>query len=285
MSKDFDSLWNYDDPARTEKKFRELLPKMKEPGPRAELLTQIARALGLQGKFEEAHAVLDEAAPLAAGSPTAQVRLLLERGRAWNSSGQPETARPLFQSAWEQARAAGLDFYAIDAAHMLAIIAPPEGQIEWNQTALALATASTDRRARSWMGSLYNNLGWAYHERGAYEDALDMFERALAYRMAQDNPAALRIARWCIGRALRSLGRYEEALEVQQNLTAEFAEAGAAEDGYVCEEMGENLLALGRGVEAREHFARAYELLSRDGWMAQHETARLNRLRDLGEEP
>jgi hypothetical protein len=48
---EIDSLWNFDDPAGSEKKFRVLTPS-------SEVLTQIARAQGLQRKFGEAHATL-----------------------------------------------------------------------------------------------------------------------------------------------------------------------------------------------------------------------------------
>ena len=59
---------------------------------------------------------------------------------------------------------------------------------------------------------------------------------------------------------LRSLHRHEEALTVLQRLEAQ---APDAPDGYVFEELGENLLALGRDAQARDHFAKAWELLSR----------------------
>jgi hypothetical protein len=79
---EFDSLWNYDDPAGTESKFRELLPRAKaagDDGYLAELLTQIARAQGLQQKFEDANATLDQAdALIRPEMKTARVRSLLE---------------------------------------------------------------------------------------------------------------------------------------------------------------------------------------------------------------
>src|SRR5690606_19946505 len=55
---DFDALWDYSQPAATETKFREILPLAQESGDlsyRLQLETQIARALGLQQKFDEAH--------------------------------------------------------------------------------------------------------------------------------------------------------------------------------------------------------------------------------------
>jgi len=80
---------------------------------------------------------------------------------------------------------------------------------------------------------------------------------------------------------LRSLGRVEEALTLQQELLREF-EALGEQDGYVYEELAECLAALGRDDEARPYFARAYEALSRDPWLADSEPARLERLRTLG---
>ncbi len=54
------------------------------------------------------------------------------------------------------------------------------------------------------------------------------------------------------------------------------------EDGYVSEELGECLLALGRADEARPHFQRAYTLLSQDIWLAANEPDRLARLHRFG---
>ncbi len=54
------------------------------------------------------------------------------------------------------------------------------------------------------------------------------------------------------------------------------------EDGYVSEELGECLLALGRSAEARAHFQRAYARLSQDIWLAANEPARLARLHRFG---
>ena len=80
----FDSFWNFDDPAGTESRFRELLPKAREssdPGYLAELLTQIARAQGLQQKYGDAASTLDVDAMLKPEMKTVRVRGLLERGR------------------------------------------------------------------------------------------------------------------------------------------------------------------------------------------------------------
>lgn len=283
---DFDTLWDYDHPAQTEAAFRALLPQAHASGNRAytlELLTQLARTQGLQRDFAAAHETLDQAqALLTAELSRASVRYLLERGRVLNSSGHPEEARPLFELAWEQGLACHEDFHTIDAAHMVAIVAPPEEQLEWTCKGLALVERTTDARARTWGGSLYNNIGWAYHAQAQYHHALEAFQRALAWRHIQGDPREIRIAEWCIARTLRSLGQVEEALRMQQALQEAWRSLGGSA-GYVEEELGECLLTLERPAEARPYFAQAYVKLSHDPWLVATEPARLERLKGLGE--
>lgn len=80
---------------------------------------------------------------------------------------------------------------------------------------------------------------------------------------------------------MRSLGRCAEALAIHESLLEEYQKVNAP-DGYVHEEIGECLLALGRRDEARSHFAAAHNLLSQDPYFSQHETERLERMRSLG---
>lgn len=277
-----EGLWDYNDPAGTEARLNERLTALAdEPALRAELLTQIARAQGLQRRFDDGHRTLDEvAAQLDRLPPRVAARYALERGRLFRSAGRPQEAQPLFLEAWQKANDHGEDAEAIDAAHMLALVIPAE-QLEWNLRALSLAEATDDPRGRRWLGSLWNNIGWTYHERGAFEQALAQFERALAWREQQGQARETRIARWCVGRTLRSLGRYRGALELQRALHAEVELAGEP-DGYIEEELGE-LLLLTKGLEAaRPHFASAYALLAQDQWLAAAEPERLARLKALG---
>jgi len=282
---DFDQLWDYDNPPETEEAFRRLLPAAaSNPSYHAQLLTQIARAQGLQRKFDEAHQTLDEAQRLLTDDLTrAKIRYWLERGRVHNSSKNPHLARPLFLEAWELAASIpGEDFYAVDAAHMLGIVEPPEQQMKWNLKALALAEKSSEPRARNWLGSLYNNIGWTQHEAGEYAQALEMFEKALAWRQEQGRAPEIRIAKWCVARALRSLGRIQAALEMQRAQLREFESLGA-KSGYVFEELGECLLLLHQTAEAQPYFASAYEALSQDPWLVENEPERLQRLKELGD--
>jgi hypothetical protein len=58
-------------------------------------------------------------------------------------------------------------------------------------------------------------------------------------------------------------------------------EALGEKDGYVFEEIGECLFALGRAQEACPFFAEAYEILSMDPSLAGQEPERLARLKSL----
>jgi tetratricopeptide (TPR) repeat protein len=280
--RDFDEQWNYSEPARTAEEFRRILEDTRasrDDDYIAQLLTQLARAEGLQQHFDEAHALLDEAEDLIKGSMSiARARLLLERGRLHNSSGDPDRARPLFLEAWELTRSHGHDFHAIDAAHMLEIASPLEEKIDWNLAACEIAEATSNPRGRRWLGSLYNNRGWSLHELGRLDEALAVFEQRLEY-LRSDDPREdqIAIARWSIAKTLRLLGRAGDALVIQQELART-----TSDDGYVYEELGECLLALGRTDEARPHFARAHALLKDDPWLARDEAERLARLERLG---
>jgi tetratricopeptide (TPR) repeat protein len=278
-------MWNYDNPSATEARFRELIPVARESGDAnyyAELLTQVARSQGLQRKFGEAQVTLDSAyEAIEDERSVGMARYLLERGRVCNSSGEPEVSRGYFLKAHDLASDIGADFYAIDALHMLGIVDPPEKQMEWNLKALDLAEKSVDERARKWRGSLYNNIGWTYHDVGEYDKALSMFEKSLAFREEQDDSAGVLIARWTIARTNRSLGNVEEALEMQLRLEKNVEEYGLPPDGYVYEEIGECLLLLGRAEEAGEYFGLAHAVLSADPYIVANEPDRLRRLEEL----
>ncbi len=284
---DFDKLWDYSNPAQTEIEFRKLVPlaeKAKDISYHTQLMTQIARTLGLQQKFEAAHALLDTVKPWLTEDPTvSRVRYLLERGRIYNSSGHPDKAKPVFLNAWELAAKNYEDYYAIDAIHMLQIVEPPEKQLEWAHKAMELAEKTADERTKKWLGPLYNNTGWTYFDLEDYDNALVLFEKSLAWRQSQEDKQGTIIAKWCIARNYRAMGRIKDALEAQISLENEVTEKGLDQDGYIYEEIGECFLELDRADEAKEYFGLAYGLLSKDEWLKANEPERLERLRNLSE--
>lgn len=277
---DIGKMWNFQDPAGSEQRF--LAAAAEADGElRLELLTQAARAQTLQRRFDEAHATLDEVEPrLTEATPTARMRLLLERGRVHRSSGDAAASRPFFERAWEHGRAHGLDTLSVDAAHMVAIVAGGDEAFVWNGRALELAQRSDEPGASGWLGALANNMGWDHFDAGRYEEALELWQQGAAWHAERQTGRGERVARWTVARGLRALGRLDEALAMQRQLLSDLDALGEA-DGYVHEELGELLLALGRPSEAAPQFRRAHELLSQQAWLVEKEPARLARMLEL----
>ena len=275
------SLWDFDHPDVSEKRFRDLV--LESDGKvscdfHCEILTQVARAQGLQRNFDGSRVTLHQVRDLLDEStPKARIRYFLELGRLENSSGDPECAKPHFTMALKLAQEAGEDFLAVDAAHMMGIVEKGEKSLEWNEKAIAMAEASSEPDARNWLASLYNNTAWTYHDMGQYDRALALFEKALAFREMQGGQGPILIARWCIARCLRSMGQVERALVLQRELEAIHTNLGN-HPGFVFEEIAECLLLLGKKEESKPYFAKAYEALSKDPWI---DKSRVERLREM----
>lgn len=287
MSKktEFDKLWNYNNPAETEKKFSEMLPAVKSSGDKdlyLQLLTQIARTKGLQMKFEEAHKLLDEVqGELDDKCKLSELRYYLERGRTYNSSNVKDKAKELFLQAFETGKQLKEDDYTVDAAHMMAIVESGNASLKWNETAMKIAEDSKEEETKRWLGSLYNNTGWTYFDMKDYNKALKVFEKCRQWHENNKTGQGLFIAKWSIAKTLRMLGMTDDAIDAQNELKIEIDEGKAEEDGYVYEELGECYLEKGNNSEAGKYFTKAYDLLSKDIWLAENEKERLNRIKEL----
>jgi tetratricopeptide (TPR) repeat protein len=200
-------LWDFDDLDASEQRFRGQLELEESDAGRAEVLAQLARLQGLREEFEGCAKTLDEAEAFAGSSPTAFVRIELERGRMYRSGGDSEAALPFFESAFIRASGAGEYYLAGDAAHMCALAVPDrETMEEWTQRGLELGEREPD--AAYWSGPLLNNLGWSYYDSGQYERALDLFERALEVRERDpDNHAAIAHAKEAVEATREALGK------------------------------------------------------------------------------
>ena len=115
-----DELWDFGDPAGSERRFAaEAASQAHTKAERAELLTQQARALGLQERFTAGRALLASLGQ--AADAAVRTRVKLETGRLLNSAGNIDEAVIEFEDAAALARSGGLLFLEIDALHMLAI--------------------------------------------------------------------------------------------------------------------------------------------------------------------
>jgi tetratricopeptide (TPR) repeat protein len=229
---DLRDLWDFDDAAGSEQRLRAAVD-VAEGTDRLVLLTQVARALGLQGQYDDGHALLDD---LATGDDEVATRVSLERGRLLRSAGDPAAARPHFDAAAQTAAAARLDALLVDALHMQAVVAAPEERMALNQRALEVAAHSRDPEARGWDASLLTNIGMVHADAGDFGEALASFEHALVARERSGDASGIRVARWMVAWALRNLGRTADALAMQRALKAELDAAGL-EDPHVDEEL------------------------------------------------
>ena len=211
------------------------------------LQTQIARTYGLRNDFPKAREILHGIEPqLAFAGAEARARHALELGRTYASAAHPAAsiedeaktrARAAFLAAHDLAKTGQLDGLAIDALHMMAFVdTKPDQQLRWGERALEIAIESTQPAAKRWEPSLRNNIGYALHELGRYDEALAEFRRAVVLREKSGDAAALRDARWMEAWTLRALKRVDDAIAIQTKLETEYASSGTTNRG-VFEEL------------------------------------------------
>ena len=186
----------------------------------------------------------------------------------------------MFESAFAIALEAEQEFVAADAAHMAALAASDRaGLVAWTERGVALADEHAE--ASYWLGPLLNNLGWEHYEAGEYAQSLDAFERALAARdRTPENPEPIALARYAVGKALRALGRPDEAIPLLEQAVA-WAEGAGYPDGWYHEELAEEYAAVGRLDDAREQARQAIPLLKADDPSFADDSERRARLEAL----
>ncbi|KAJ3112725.1 hypothetical protein HK100_002231 [Physocladia obscura] len=213
-------------PKKTEERLREYLKDNDEefaeaPLARAEFLTQIARAQGLQGNFADAHLTIkavkeavekaetehsDDYDVILGDARRVRVRYLLEYGRLINSAGNPKgeysyenlknelycfatESISSFRTASQLCRLGLMDHdilspYLVDALHMLAIVDKEDAvsSANWTAKAIQICEKSQNPKTKNWLGSLLNNHGWDLFSMGDYDAALEAFKKAVDER-------------------------------------------------------------------------------------------------------
>jgi len=265
---DLTPLWDFSRPEISEQRFSAALETAT--GDDALILrTQIARTYTLRKNFDDARRMLREieAATSTAG-PEAQARFHLELGRTFASGAHPPEllteeaktqARRAYERALELARAARLDGLAVDAIHMFAFVdKAPADQLKWSEAALRIAVSSEQPEGRRWEASIRNNIGYAMHQLGRYDEALSQFQQALAIRERGMNAGATHAARWMVAWTLRSLMRTDEALQIQLALE-KAADAAGKPDPHVFEELAALYRIKGEQAKAQYYAQRHNE--------------------------
>ncbi|NUU06783.1 hypothetical protein [Leifsonia sp. C5G2] len=215
---ELDALWLPGDPIASAER---LAAAAAQPGwselVRAELETQRARALGMQGRFAEAEALLDSLEP-AAGR--LEVRVLLERGRLRSAEGRYDEAVGVLQDALRAARRDAEVALAVETSAVLAESDAPHAE-QWIDEALSDLSGTDDPRTLRWGVVLHELRGWSRFSDGDAAAALVSFEDALSFAEEVGTADQRFAAQWAVARCLRELGRPEEAAALQHRLAAE----------------------------------------------------------------
>jgi len=272
MAIDINSMWEYSKPALSEERFRAALATAA-PDDALILKSQIARTWGLRRDFERARQVLAEVEPeLNSAGAEAQVRYWLELGRTYSSATHDDAsqtddvkarARTAYDNALAIARAAKLDFLAIDTLHMYAFVdRTPTDELKYVDEALALLKTSTQPDAKNWEGALRNNRGYALQQLGRHVEALAEFRLAMVAYERRGLVRNVRIQQWMIAKTFRLMGQLDDAREIQLRLEHEW-DAANEPDPYVFEELEAIYKAQGDAARAQHYAARLKEAQAR----------------------
>lgn len=185
-------------------------------------------------------------------------------GRFVWKDGKDKEATEIFKEMYDYCSERKLYKQAIDAAHMIGITGSAEEQIEWGLKGIKEAEAGT---VTSWLGPLWNNLGWTYeHTDEQFEKSLDAYQNARKFHYKHGTQRNKVIADWAVGHAFRLVGDWSSADKEIRPLLSAFEEMKDDEFvGLTCLELGEIELAAGNKKEAQNYFVRAEKLLKEAG--------------------
>ncbi len=229
-----------------------------------EALAQMARLTLSKGDSEEGEDWLDKARERADESdPLGWSRFLGVEGRfAWKA-GNIQVARETFEQMFDYCSAKALWGRAVDAAHMVAIVAESrEDQIKWSHIGIEMAETHNSNR---WLGPLWNNLAGVYYDNKQYDSCLACYHKARDYHWQFSGETEKLFADYHVGLVYRLKGEFENAEKWLRPVLA-WAERldNHSAIGQTCEDLGEIEFARGNkpaGIQllkrAREEYQKA----------------------------
>ena len=222
-----------------------------------EALAQLARVHLLLNRKDEGRGWLSNAAQKATDSdPMGWSRYLGVRGRYEWKDDDLTASRKTFNEMFVFCNTNALWSRAVDAAHMIAIVADsPEEQIEWSRKGIEAAESGG---VESWLGPLWNNLAGTYYDTKQYDSALTCYIKAREYHWRFSGEVAKLYADYHVGMANRLAGNLDEA---ENWLRPVLAWAERLENhsaiGQACEDLAEIKVSRGNKKEGLELFKRA----------------------------
>lgn len=238
-----------------------------------EACAQVARMHSIAGEFEKGRPWLKRAKEAASeDEPKGWSRYLGVRGRfEWQDQKDNEKARRTFIEMYEYCRKHELFRRELDAAHMVAIVAPKDEQIAWSLKAIDAAEKADDQ---GWLAVLWNNLGWTYDENDMVEKSLVALINAQKYHYADGSAHSRLVADFGVAHALRRNGKLVAAREMLADARERAGERHRDEPenaergewvGWGHKYEGDLLMDEGKPGEALEHYRKARPYLVEAG--------------------
>lgn len=231
-----------------------------------EALAQVARMNLILGDKEEGKKILKQAAERADDAdPQGWSRYLGVKGRFEWKDSEFKNARATFEEMYDYCQSNSLHSRAIDAAHMVAIVAESfEDQVEWGKLGIDAAEKTDNEK---WLGPLWNNLAGTYFDKKDFAKALDCYVKAREFHWRFSGEVGKLYADYHVGMTYRLSGKYDEA---GQWLRPVLAWAERLENhsviGQACEDLGEIEAASGNQKAALEYFRRARAEYQAEGY-------------------
>ena len=147
--------------------------------------------------------------------PEAWGRLLVVQGVYAREAGRGADAVALFEQCYDYCMQRELYGRAVDAAHHVAIAGDRQTRETWAKKGIAAAEAAGES---SWLGPLWNNLGWDYLDEGRNEEALHALREAQKAHHVGGHPISALISDYSVGFALRVNGEYAMARGIQEGV-------------------------------------------------------------------
>ncbi len=158
--------------------------------------------------------------------PLGWSRYLGVRGRfEWTAKDSVATTAT-FRELFDYCEASGLYKRAVDATHMMALVAPRAERFEWARNGIAMAEAG---ELTGWLGPLWNNMGWDHVDAGEYAEGLAALEQARVYHYESGQQLSKLIADYSVAHIKRLMGDTATAKTELQGVfdqASEMQEAG-----------------------------------------------------------
>lgn len=224
-----------------------------------EALSQMARLNLISGHVEVGREFLEKARERVSDSePLGWSRFLGVEGRFEWKTGDLKTARDTFEQMFEYCTQNSLWGRAVDAAHMVAIVAENiEDQIKWTYKGIEMAEA---HGSNQWLGPLWNNLGGVYYDNKQFDSALNCYLKARPYHWLYSGESSKLFADYHVGMTYRLTGQIDEAAKWLRPVLAWAERLGShSAIGQAAEDLGEIEIAKGNKQSGLELLKRARE--------------------------